>query len=118
MINKKSIVEFAPDSLIAKMCIRDRIIPDTAKERPQVAKVIAIGNIENPLISVGELVLYKKFSGTELEYEGRNPVSYTHLDVYKRQLNVLILIYQPEDKCTDSKKSVSYTHLDVYKRQP
>ncbi|MDX9908590.1 MAG: co-chaperone GroES [Bacteroidales bacterium] len=57
------------------------IIPDTAKERPQVAKVIAIGNIENPLISVGELVLYKKFSGTELEYEGRNLLMIPYADL-------------------------------------
>ncbi len=47
------------------------IIPDTAKEKPQYAKVVAIGNIENPGISVGDMVVYKKFSGTELEFEGR-----------------------------------------------
>ena len=47
------------------------IIPDTAKEKPQYAKVLAIGNIENPGISVGDMVVYKKFSGTELEFEGR-----------------------------------------------
>ncbi len=47
------------------------IIPDTAKEKPLYAKVAAIGNIENPGISVGDLVVYKKFSGTELEFEGK-----------------------------------------------
>jgi len=47
------------------------IIPDTAKEKPQYAKVVAIGNIENPGISVGDMVVYKKFSGTELEFEGK-----------------------------------------------
>jgi chaperonin GroES len=46
------------------------IIPDTAKEKPQKAKVVAVGNVENPGISVGDTVFYKKFSGTELEYEG------------------------------------------------
>jgi chaperonin GroES len=46
------------------------IIPDTAKEKPQMAKVIAVGNVENPCISVGDTVFYKKFSGTELEYQG------------------------------------------------
>jgi chaperonin GroES len=46
------------------------IIPDTAKEKPQMAKVIAVGNVENPGISVGDTVFYKKFSGTELEYQG------------------------------------------------
>ena len=47
------------------------IIPDSAKEKPLYAKVLAIGNIENPGISVGDLVVYKKFSGTELEFEGK-----------------------------------------------
>ena len=50
------------------------------------------------------------------------PVSYTHLDVYKRQgeggvklaEEVVRLCEQPNDSFT----SVSYTHLDVYKRQP
>ena len=51
----------------------------------------------------------------------RIPVSYTHLDVYKRQVqkgftNAMksgVLAGYP----LDSLKAVSYTHLDVYKRQ-
>ena len=45
------------------------IIPDSAKEKPQFAKVIAIGNIENPGIVVGDMVVYKKFAGTEFDFE-------------------------------------------------
>ena len=45
------------------------IIPDSAKEKPQYAVVVGIGNIENPGISVGDTVFYKKFSGTEFEFE-------------------------------------------------
>ena len=45
-----------------------------------------------------------------------SPVSYTHLDVYKRQ--DLILLDEPTNHLDmDSIESVSYTHLDVYKRQ-
>jgi len=47
------------------------IIPDTAKEKPQMAKVGAIGNIENPGVAVGDTVIYKKFSGTEVDFEGK-----------------------------------------------
>lgn len=43
------------------------IIPDTAKEKPQYGTVMAVGQIENSSISVGDRVYYKKFSGTELE---------------------------------------------------
>ncbi|MFH1120914.1 MAG: co-chaperone GroES [Bacteroidota bacterium] len=46
------------------------IIPDTAKEKPQTARVIATGNIENIEISAGDMVLFRKFSGTEVEFEG------------------------------------------------
>lgn len=47
------------------------IIPDSAKEKPQYASVVAIGNIENPGISVGDTVFYKKFSGTEFDFEAK-----------------------------------------------
>ena len=48
------------------------IIPDTAKEKPQYGKVVALGTIENPGIGVGDFVYFKKFSGSEVEYNGRN----------------------------------------------
>ena len=47
------------------------IIPDSAKEKPQFAKVVAIGNIENPEISVGDTVFYKKYGGTEFDFESK-----------------------------------------------
>lgn len=57
------------------------IIPDSAKEKPQYAKVLAIGNIENPGIAVGDLVVYKKFSGTELEFEGNKYLMIPYADL-------------------------------------
>ncbi len=48
------------------------IIPDTAKEKPQYGKVVAIGNIENPGITIGDNVYFKKFSGSEVEHDGKN----------------------------------------------
>ena len=41
------------------------------------------------------------------------PVSYTHLDVYKRQRYPGTPPQPPPDRA----RPVSYTHLDVYKRQ-
>jgi len=57
------------------------IIPDTAKEKPQYAKVVAIGNIENPGIVVGDVVFYKKFSGTEFEFESRKYLMVPYADL-------------------------------------
>ena len=57
------------------------IIPDTAKEKPSHAKVIAISNIDNAEIATGDTVLYKKFSGTELEFEGKKYLILPYADI-------------------------------------
>jgi len=57
------------------------IIPDTAKEKPQMTRVVAVGNIENPGIAVGDLVVYKKYSGTELEFEGHKYLFIPYADL-------------------------------------
>jgi chaperonin GroES len=57
------------------------ILPDSAKEKPQYAKVIAIGNIENAGIAIGDVVFYKKFSGTEFEFEGSKYLMVLYADL-------------------------------------
>ena len=49
------------------------IIPDTAKEKPQRGEVIAVGpGKDGNLMTVqaGDIVLYGKYSGQELQHEG------------------------------------------------
>lgn len=49
------------------------IIPDTAKEKPQRGVVIAVGDgkKDEPItVKVGDNVLYGKYSGTEISFEG------------------------------------------------
>ena len=51
------------------------IIPDTAKEKPQKGTVVAIGTgkKDEPLtVKVGDQVLYGKYSGTEINVEGKD----------------------------------------------
>ena len=51
------------------------IIPDNAKEKPQKGTVIAVGNgkKDEPLtVKNGDVVLYGKYSGTELKLEGKD----------------------------------------------
>jgi chaperonin GroES len=51
------------------------IIPDTAQEKPQKGRVIAVGKgtKDNPItVKAGETVLYGKYSGTELKHEGQD----------------------------------------------
>ena len=71
--------------------------------------------LSNP--SVGSLLVPIQYEMATYGY----PVSYTHLDVYKRQV---LLSYKGEvnkfsisASAGGSIRSVSYTHLDVYKRQ-
>lgn len=51
------------------------IIPDSAKEKPQSGKVIAVGpgSKDEPMeVKVGDVVLYGKYSGTEISYENKD----------------------------------------------
>ncbi|MGJ8685612.1 MAG: co-chaperone GroES [Nonlabens sp.] len=48
-------------------------IPDTAKEKPQQGKVVAVGKGKKDhdmTVKVGDTVLYGKYSGTELKLDG------------------------------------------------
>ena len=49
------------------------ILPDSAKEKPLQGKVIAVGNgskDEEMVVKVDDTVLYGKYAGTEIEWEG------------------------------------------------
>lgn len=51
------------------------IIPDTAKEKPQKGTIVAVGNgkKDEPLVvKVGDVVLYGKYAGTDLKFEGKD----------------------------------------------
>ena len=66
------------------------VIPDTAKEKPQEGKVLAVGpgrwdeDGENriPLdIAVGDVVVYSKYGGTEIKYNGEEYLILSARDV-------------------------------------
>lgn len=64
------------------------IIPDTAKEKPLKGEVVAVGNgtkDEEMIVKVGETVLYGKYAGTELEFDG---ITY----LIMRQSDILAII--------------------------
>ena len=57
------------------------IIPDTAREKPAYAKVVAIGIIENSGIVVGDTVFYKKYTGTEFDFESKKYLMVPYADL-------------------------------------
>ena len=60
------------------------IIPETAKEKPLKGEVVAAGNgtkDEEMILKVGDTVLYGKYAGTELEFEGKKYLMMRQSDV-------------------------------------
>lgn len=61
------------------------IIPDSAKEKPQKGKVVAVGNgkKDEPItVKVGDNVLYGKYSGTEINIEGADYLIMRESDIF------------------------------------
>ena len=59
-------------------------IPDTAKEKPQQGKIVAVGpgtKDEKVTVKVGDKVLYGKYAGTELKLEGNDYLMMRESDV-------------------------------------
>lgn len=60
------------------------IIPDTAKEKPLRGEVVAAGNgtkDEKMELAAGDVVLYGKYAGTEIEFEGEKYLMMRQSDV-------------------------------------
>ena len=61
------------------------IIPDNAQEKPQKGTVIAVGNgtKDNPMtVKEGDVVLYGKYSMTELKHEGEDYIIMRESDIF------------------------------------
>ncbi len=60
------------------------IIPDTAKEKPLKGEVVSVGNgtkDEDMVLKAGDVVLYGKYAGNELEFEGEKYLIMRQSDV-------------------------------------
>lgn len=60
-------------------------IPDSAKEKPQQGKVVAVGDDakdEKPTVKVGDAVLYGKYAGTELKLDGKDYLIMRESDIF------------------------------------
>ena len=61
------------------------IIPDTAKEKPQRGKVVAVGagKKDEPMtVKVGDNILYGKYSGTEVMIDGKEFLIMRESDIF------------------------------------
>jgi len=65
------------------------VLPDTAKEKPQEGKVVAVGSgalkdgARIPLeVKEGDRVLFSKYAGTEVKYEGKEYLIMKESDIH------------------------------------
>lgn len=57
------------------------IILPTKDEKKSIGKVLAISKIDNPEISVGDLVIYKEYSGTKIEMDEKKYLLIQYSDI-------------------------------------
>ena len=57
------------------------IIPNSAKSKQPMAKVVAVSAMENTAVAPGDTVMYKEFAGSEIELEGTKFILLPYADI-------------------------------------
>jgi chaperonin GroES len=69
-------------------------LPDTAKEKPQEGKVIAVGpgrmtedgkTMITPDVEVGDIVIYTKYGGSEIKIDGEELIIMRESDILAKK---------------------------------
>ena len=70
-IEKRVVIELKED--LSEKNVGGIIIPDTAKDKPNIGVVVAVGTDAElqKIVKVGDRVIYAKYSGTEIEIDGK-----------------------------------------------
>lgn len=85
-LGDKLLIKPAPTEETTKSGI---VLPDTAKEKPQTGKVVAVGSgklLDNGQrvaleVKVGDTVLFSKFGGTDLKIDGEELMLLSERDI-------------------------------------
>jgi chaperonin GroES len=48
------------------------VLPDTAKEKPQTADIVAVGDGEEVKVKEGDTIVFAKYAGTEIKLDGQD----------------------------------------------
>lgn len=80
-IEDRLVIELKDD--VVEKNVGGIIIPDTAKDKPNIGEVVAVGTDEDlqKIIKEGDKVIYAKYSGTEIEMEGKKYLIVSKSDV-------------------------------------
>ena len=60
------------------------ILPEMSKEKPQTGLVIAVGDDEDIKVKVDDKVLFAKYTGTEVKFDGIEYLLMDHSDILAR----------------------------------
>ena len=62
------------------------LLPETAKEKPQQGTIEAVGDSEEMMtdLAVGDRILFPKYTGTEIKYEGKTYLLMNEDDILAR----------------------------------
>ena len=60
------------------------LLPETAKEKPQTGRVIAVGDDESIKVKVDDKVLFAKYTGAEIKLDGIDYLLMDHNDILAR----------------------------------
>jgi chaperonin GroES len=60
------------------------LLPETSKEKPQTGLIIAIGDDEDIKVKIDDKVLFAKYTGTEIKFEGVDYLLMEHSDILAR----------------------------------
>ena len=84
-VNQNVIVDISEDKG-EQVTASGIIIPDTAKEKPRFARVVALSNIENIEIAIGDTVFFKEYGGTEIDFEGKKYLVLPYDDIIAKMV--------------------------------
>lgn len=82
-INQNVLLDISDEKQVQKTA-SGIIIPESAVEKQNTGKVIALSNIENAEIAVGDKVLYKGFTGNETEFDGKKYLLIQYADIFAK----------------------------------
>ena len=68
---------------LAEKSVGGIIIPDTAKEKPQIGEIIAVGTDEElqKMVKIGDKILYAKYGGTEVDIDDKKYLIISRSDI-------------------------------------
>ena len=75
------------------------VLPETSQERPQIGKVVAVGdgenmdNVEGKMkVKIGDEVVFNKYAGVELKLDNKTYI-------VMRQIDIIGVLDEREDNC-------------------